>query len=233
MASQPALSYLTRMAERKVLVESARAASLAAHSAAGLCAAHRVRTAERLLRLAEAMSRAAVASLVGSASADDKCEVQVKGKDKQLQPCIGAQGEGCSRSSARRRRRAVVRGAAAAAGGLVQEARGEVLSGAEERDVSLGGGGLGFCGAAAEAAAPLVSLVRCEGGGSVASPVDIEDIAMASSAASGSAGGLAEVQRLCAAKGPEAVAMLERILVLNQGKAKGRVQRSSEVLPGS
>ena len=43
--------------------EAARASALAAHSAAGLCASAQLRTAARLLRSAEALSRAAVAAL--------------------------------------------------------------------------------------------------------------------------------------------------------------------------
>ncbi len=50
-----------------VLREAARAAGLAAHSAAGLCAARRSVVAARLLRTAEALARSAVAALAGAA----------------------------------------------------------------------------------------------------------------------------------------------------------------------
>ena len=45
------------------LLEAARASALAAHSAAGLCVSAKVLPAARLLRAAEALSRAAVAQL--------------------------------------------------------------------------------------------------------------------------------------------------------------------------
>ena len=55
----------TPMAMAKLLVEAARAAALATHSAAGLCcdAGPQAREALRLLRCAESLARAAIVSL--------------------------------------------------------------------------------------------------------------------------------------------------------------------------
>ena len=83
------------------LREAARAAAIAAHSAAGLCIAARAQHPARLLRISEAMARAAVAALASPPV------VQCEGVGK---------GMGVSRSAKRRRRRAAKRTDAAQAG---------------------------------------------------------------------------------------------------------------------
>ena len=56
------------MKDKKIVMEAARAAGLAAHSAAGLATASSLREAARLLRTAEALTRTAVAVLSYSAT---------------------------------------------------------------------------------------------------------------------------------------------------------------------
>ena len=68
MAAAPGVSGVRAVAtpvavEVSLCREAARASALAAHSAAGLCASAQLRAAARLLRSAEALSRAAGAAL--------------------------------------------------------------------------------------------------------------------------------------------------------------------------
>ena len=95
------------MAQNKVLLEASRATALAAHNAAGLCTAAQVGRAARLLRVAEAMARAAVAMLSGK---DFGGGVQVASDGGGALRAPSASGVGASRSA---RRRARARAAAA------------------------------------------------------------------------------------------------------------------------
>ena len=102
-------------ASRRRAVQAARGACLAVHCAAGLSVG--CLTAERLLRSAEGLVRAAIATMGGEAAEAGSEQVAVA----KVPSPVAAQGQGVSRSARRRRRRraAVVSGLAVAGEGAV------------------------------------------------------------------------------------------------------------------
>ena len=94
------------MAHKGYVLEAARAASLASHSAAGLAATAGLKEATRLLRAAESLSRAAVAQLLGLAGSSGVGSGQPTGAPPSTGGRQGgSHGGGTSRSARRRRRR--------------------------------------------------------------------------------------------------------------------------------
>ena len=87
--------------ELAVPLEAARAAGLAAHFAAGVAVAQRSVVAARLLRCAEALARAAVASLSGEAQAATASPAAAPGEPASCAPPPSA----AARRRRRRRRR--------------------------------------------------------------------------------------------------------------------------------
>ena len=94
------------MAHKGYVLEAARAASLASHSAAGLAASAGLKEATRLLRAAESLSRAAAAQLLGLAGGSGVGSGQPTGAPPTTGGRQdGSHGGGTSRSARRRRRR--------------------------------------------------------------------------------------------------------------------------------
>ena len=222
-----------------VLLEAARAAVLAAHAAAGLCAASQRQVPARLLRSAVAVARAAVASLqgeglnpahqgpnsaqragAGASLAEPTTKKKRKKKKKQKQGTLGLEGTGATLE---------------VAAGEVNSPSGPAAAGSAlprldapnpEAPAMLASAQLGQLGMAGEMSDVDAHMEGSEGFRLQPRLEGAPKFAGDQKAAE--SGGLEEVRRLCAAHGPEAQALLARIVGLTEGSASSTSGREQD-----
>ena len=197
------------------IVDAARAAALAAHAAAGLAAAAKHTCAARLLRSAEAVSRAAVAVLLGAGS-----HQQCPSSAGAAPPALEAARPSLSHPQAKRKRRKAKdkvhggEGPLAAPPGQdppVAQPAGAATPHAGDVDAYIEGSEHNELMMAVHQRAPESGAIGP---------------AVSAGGAASSASDLAPLEQACKDKGPEAVQLLQNILTLSHGHGVAAIKEA-------